>query len=125
MDEIGHVSSEVLISGPDTRKGHEEVDEGDADDAVVAFWEQMMRRWGNEEKYNEGLISQFKNSDNPEIIIVVSKLLTGFDAPRNAVLYLTKRFNEADTLLQAIARVNRVLDTEDTSFNIDKDAGYY
>ena len=48
LDEIGHVSSEVLISGPDTRKGHEEVDEGDADDAVVAFWEQMMRRWGNE-----------------------------------------------------------------------------
>ena len=124
LDEIGHVSSEVLISGPDSRKGHEEVDEGDADDAVVAFWEQMMRRWGNEEKYNEGLISQFKNSDNPEIIIVVSKLLTGFDAPRNAVLYLTKRFNEADTLLQAIARVNRVLDTEDTSFNIDKDAGF-
>ena len=37
LDEIGHVSSEVLISGPDTRKGHEEVDEGEADDAVVAF----------------------------------------------------------------------------------------
>ena len=124
LDDIGHVTSEVLISGPDTRAGHEEVDEGEADDAVVAFWEQMMRRWGNEEKYNEGLISQFKNSDDPEIIIVVSKLLTGFDAPRNAVLYLTKRFNEADTLLQAIARVNRVLDTEDASFNTDKDVGF-
>ena len=54
---------------------------------------------------------------------MVSKLL-GFDAPRNAVLYLTKRFNEADTLLQAIARVNRVLDTEDASFNTDKDVGF-
>ena len=124
LDSIGDVTSEVLISGPDTRSGHEEVDEGEADDTIVAFWEQMLRRWGNEEKYNEGLISQFKHSDHPEIIIVVSKLLTGFDAPRNAVLYLTKRFSQADTLLQAIARVNRVLDTEEESFNTDKDAGH-
>jgi len=124
LDDIGHVTSEVLISEPDTRAGHEEVDEGEADSAVVAFWEQMMRRWGNEEKYNEQLISQFKTADDPEIIIVVSKLLTGFDAPRNTVLYLTKRFNEADTLLQAVARVNRVLDTEGASFNTDKDAGF-
>ena len=52
----------MLISGPDTRAGHEEVDEGEADDAVVAFWEQMMRRWGNEEKYNEGLIVSSKTA---------------------------------------------------------------
>lgn len=124
LDNIRHVTSEVLISSPDTRSGHEEVDEGEANDVVVAFWEQMMRRWGNEEKYNDGLINQFKHSDDPEIIIVVSKLLTGFDAPRNSVLYLTKRFNEADTLLQAIARVNRVLDTENEDFNTDKDVGF-
>lgn len=124
LDEIGGVSSEVLISSPDTRSGHEEVDEGEADDKVVAFWEQMMKRWGDEEKYNEGLINQFKYSDNPEIIIVVSKLLTGFDAPRNTVLYLAKKIKEPDTLLQAIARVNRVFDSEGTEYKCNKKNGY-
>ncbi len=128
LDEIGDVSSEVLISGPDMRSGHEEVDEGEADDAVVAFWDKMMRRWGNEGKYNDSLINQFKNGDDPEIIIVVSKLLTGFDAPRNTVLYLARRFNQPETLLQAIARVNRVYDREEEDgeggSGTDKDAGF-
>lgn len=123
LDAIGHVSSEILISSPDTREGHESVEESKPADEVVAFWGEMMARWGDEEKYNEGLISQFKHSDNPEIIIVVSKLLTGFDAPRNAVLYLTRPLRE-HTLLQAIARVNRVLDTEGDGYTTDKDSGY-
>ena len=90
---------------------------------MVGFWNEMMTRWGDEEKYNEGLISKFKHSDDPEIIIVVSKLLTGFDAPRNTVLYLTRPLRE-HTLLQAIARVNRVLDTEVDGYTTDKDNGY-
>ena len=81
LDNIGHVSSEILISSPDTREGHDSVEESKPADEVVGFWNEMMTRWGDEEKYNEGLISKFKNSDDPEIIIVVSKLLTGFDAP--------------------------------------------
>ena len=124
LDEIGHISSEVLISSPDTRDGHEEVDETRPVDEVVDFWDQMMTRYDNEEKYNESLINQFKNDDNPEIIIVVNKLLLGFDAPRNAVLYLT-RLLHGHTLLQAIARVNRVLDNDNKSYNVDKkDQGY-
>ena len=124
LDFIGEVTSEILISAPDTREGHESVEEKKPADEVVDFWSEMMTKWGDEEKYNEGLISQFKNSDEPEIIIVVSKLLTGFDAPRNAVLYLTKKFNEPANLLQAIARVNRVLDTDGEGFTTEKDAGY-
>lgn len=42
-------------------------------------------------------------------MIVVSKLLTGFDAPRNTVLYLCKQFREHN-LLQALARVNRLFE---------------
>ena len=37
----------------------------------------------------------------------MDKLLTGFDAPRNRVLYILRRLKEYG-LLQAIARVNRV-----------------
>ncbi len=60
-----------------------------------------------------------KNADEPEIIIVVDKLLTGFDAPRNAILYLTRNLAKDHTLLQAIARVNRLYDGKDFGYVID------
>lgn len=111
LDEIGHVTSEVIISPPDTREGNEETDDKPTDE-VVAFWERMMKRYGSEEEYNKQLINQFKYGDDPEILIVVDKLLTGFDAPRNTVLYLTRKLRE-HTLLQAIARVNRLYDDDE------------
>lgn len=42
-----------------------------------------------------------------ELLIVVDKLLTGFDAPVNTALYLAKQLKDHN-LLQAIARVNRI-----------------
>ena len=120
LDEIGHVSSEVVISPPDMREGHEEPDEEPADE-VVTFWERMMKRYGSEEDYNKRIIEQFKGGDDPEILIVVDKLLTGFDAPRNTVLYLTRVLRE-HTLLQAVARVNRLCDDEEG--RRPKESGY-
>ncbi len=111
LDEIGHVTSDVIISPPDTREGNEETDDSPTDD-VVAFWERMMKRYGSEEEYNKQVINLFKHGDEPEILIVVDKLLTGFDAPRNTVLYLTRKLRE-HTLLQAIARVNRLYDDDE------------
>ena len=43
---------------------------------------------------------------NPEVLVVVDMLLTGFDAPVEQVLYLDRGLREHG-LLQAIARVNR------------------
>ena len=111
LDEIGHVTSEVIISPPDTREGNEETDDEPADE-VVAFWERMMKRYGSEEEFNKQVINLFKYGDDPEVLIVVDKLLTGFDAPRNTVLYLTRKLRE-HTLLQAIARVNRLYDDDE------------
>ena len=54
----------------------------------------------------------------PEILIVVDKLLTGFDAPKNTVLYLCKVLREHN-LLQAIARVNRLYEGKEFGFIID------
>lgn len=121
LDEFGIVSSEVLISSPDTREGYSEV--GEADDtgnrpSVIAFWEKTMKRFGSEENYRKDVINRFKKADEPEIIIVVDMLLTGFDAPRNAVLYLTRSLKE-HTLLQAIARVNRVYEGKDYGLIVD------
>jgi len=72
----------------------------------------MMDRHGGEEAYNRDTIAAFKGSGDPEILIVVSKLLTGFDAPRNTVLYICKTLTEHN-LLQAIARVNRLYEDEE------------
>lgn len=106
LDEIGHVSSAIVISPPDENEGNEEVDQ-ESKDLVRRFWSQMMTRYKTEEEYNRQIIDAFKSSGDPEILIVVSKLLTGFDAPRNTVLYVCKSLKEHN-LLQAIARVNRL-----------------
>ncbi len=123
LDDFGLVTSEVLISGPDERDGHEEVDEPEElteDDAqkVVAFWNKMMQKHGGPKEYQRNLINSFKHSESPEIIIVVYKLLTGFDAPRNTVLYLCRSMKE-HSLLQAIARVNRLFDGKEFGYIID------
>ncbi|MBB4054015.1 type I site-specific restriction-modification system R (restriction) subunit [Devosia subaequoris] len=106
LDEIGHVSSAIVISPPDENEGNEEVDQ-ESKDLVRRFWSQMMARYKTEDEYNRQIIDAFKGSGDPEILIVVSKLLTGFDAPRNTVLYVCKSLKEHN-LLQAIARVNRL-----------------
>lgn len=117
LKNIGYVSSEVVISAPDTREGFEETDEEPTDE-VVKFWQKMMKRYGSEEEYNKQIINQFKNGSEPEILIVVSKLLTGFDAPRNVAIYLCKALKE-HSLLQAIARVNRVEESKDYGYVVD------
>lgn len=117
LDDIGAVSSEVLISGPDEREGYDDVYDANKD-AVATFWMKMMSRFGTEKEYNRQLINAFSHGDEPEIIIVVDKLLTGFDAPRNTVLYLTRSLKD-HTLLQAIARVNRLFEGKDFGYVID------
>lgn len=47
-----------------------------------------------------------KTSENPKILIVTDKLLTGYDAPPLYCLYLDKPMRD-HVLLQSIARVNR------------------
>jgi type I restriction enzyme R subunit len=117
LDEIGVIRSEVVISPPDMREGYEETDD-ETTDEVVKFWQKMMKRYGSEEEYTKQLINQFKYGSEPEILIVVDKLLTGFDAPRNAVLYLCRVLKE-HTLLQAIARVNRLHEGKEFGFIVD------
>jgi len=117
LNEIGIVNSEVVISPPDMREGYEETDD-ETTDEVVKFWQKMMKRYGSEEEYTKQLINQFKHGSVPEILIVVDKLLTGFDAPRNAVLYLCRVLRE-HTLLQAIARFNRLHEGKEFGFIVD------
>jgi type I restriction enzyme R subunit len=85
---------------------------------VKRFWKKMMEEHGTAKKYQNNIINRFKKAERPEIIIVVDKLLTGFDEPKNTVLYLTRNL-QGHTLLQAIARVNRVFPDKDYGYIID------
>ncbi len=116
FDEFDMVSTEVLISGPTAQEG--EGSGSGPSEKQKAFWQQMMDRYGSEKNYNKQLINAFKHGERPEIIIVVDKLLTGFDAPCNTVLYLARKLKE-HTLLQAIARVNRLHEGKEYGLILD------
>lgn len=117
FDEIGLVTTEVIISPPGTYEGIDNAYSG-THDKVEKYWKMKMQQFATEKEYNTQIINGFKNGENPEIIIVVDKLLTGFDAPRNTILYLDKQLRE-HSLLQAIARVNRVFEGKDFGYIID------
>ena len=117
LDEIGIVSCEVLISSIDEREGEESAYEKSIE-KEHQFWKKMMDEHGNSKSYEKNIISRFKNQKDPEIIIVVDKLLTGFDEPKNTVLYLTRNL-QSHKLLQAIARVNRIYPDKEFGYIID------
>lgn len=117
LDEIGIVSSEVLISSIDEREGEESAYEKSTE-KENQFWKRMMDEHGNAKSYEKNIINRFKNQKDPEIIIVVDKLLTGFDEPKNTVLYLTRNL-QGHKLLQAIARVNRIYPDKEFGYIID------
>ena len=104
LDNTGLVSSAVIISPPDTREGHEEVDESELPE-VQQWWKDNVKT--DPEEYERSVIDAFSEPGKPDILIVVDKLLTGFDEPRNTVLYIDKPLKQHN-LIQAIARVNRL-----------------
>lgn len=120
LDEINLVTSEVIVTRSDTREGTEDA-YYQANETVAReekYFGALQDKYGDLKDAEKNIINQFKKQEHPEILIVVAKLLTGFDAPNNTVLYLCKSLKE-HTLLQAIARVNRVHPGKDYGFIID------
>lgn len=113
---FGDLTTAVVISPPDMREGNDEVDES-TDDLVVAFWNKMMEQYGNADDYEEAIKNKFIDGEI-DILIVCSKLLTGFDAPRTQVLYIDKELKD-HSLLQAIARTNRLFEGKDFGLIVD------
>lgn len=63
--------------------------------------------WRRDRDAEEKLLDRFRDPADPlKILIVTSKLLTGFDAPILQTMYLDKPLRD-HTLLQAICRTNR------------------
>ncbi|WP_282782619.1 type I restriction endonuclease subunit R [Phaeodactylibacter xiamenensis] len=92
-------------------------------EAIYNLYEEILKEivpQGNKSKtetYEDWAKQKFNDEPaNMKVLIVVSKLLTGFDAPSCAYIYLDKSMQDHG-LFQAICRTNRV-DGE------DKDYGY-
>jgi type I restriction enzyme R subunit len=119
LDKIGKVSSVVAMSPPDTREGHDTVD-AESKDIVQNWWQaNVAPEYGSDEKaYTKAIIEAFSQDDGPDIMIVVDKLLTGFDEPKNTVLYIDKPLKQHN-LIQAIARVNRLHEHKRFGYLID------
>ncbi|MCI9691848.1 type I restriction endonuclease subunit R [Vibrio parahaemolyticus] len=105
LDEAGLFESAVVMSPPDSREGNTAVDEATTPE-VTQWWKDNVGSL-DEQAYTKHLIERFDNDDSLKILIVVDKLLTGFDEPKNSVLYIDKPLKEHN-LIQAIARVNRL-----------------
>lgn len=116
FEQFGDLTTAVVISAPDMREGLSEVDES-TDDLVVSFWNKMMDQYGNADDYEETIKNKFIDGEI-DILIVCSKLLTGFDAPRTQVLYIDKELKD-HSLLQAIARTNRLYEGKDFGLIVD------
>lgn len=97
--------------------------------AVVISQEQneikTFQKWGldikpHREKMEEKeLDKDFKDSDNPfRVVFVCAMWLTGFDVKSLSCLYLDKML-KAHTLMQAIARANRVADGKSNGLIVD------
>lgn len=116
FEMIGDLKCAVVISPPDMRESIDDVDEG-TDDLLIAYWNKMMKRYGDADHYEEAIKAQFCDG-KIDIMIVCSKLLTGFDAPVCQVLYIDKELKEHG-LLQAIARTNRLHEGKDYGLIVD------
>ena len=75
--------------------------------------EDRYKEWRRDRDQESKVLDAFRDPANPlSIVIVTSKLLTGFDAPILQCMYLDKPMKD-HTLLQAICRTNRVYSNGD------------
>lgn len=116
FEQFGDLTCGVVISPPDMRESVDDIDEG-TDDMVIEYWEKMMKQYGDADAYEEAMKNKFCDGEM-DILIVCSKLLTGFDAPVCQVLYIDKELKEHG-LLQAIARTNRLREGKEYGLIVD------
>ena len=112
LDLLGEIRAEVIISDTLADEGKDDI-LSEHKKIVTDYMAKQKHLYGSIESREKQIIRDYKkNPDGCELLIVVDKLLTGFDAPCDTVLYLAKQLKDHN-LLQAIARVNRVYDGAD------------
>lgn len=106
FESTGKINTAIVISDENGIIDEED----DHKKTVDQYLQNIKNKYQSLKTYEDDVTRSFvANEDGIEMLIVVDKLLTGFDAPRDTVLYLAKELHDHN-LLQAIARVNRIFD---------------
>ncbi|HET8839021.1 MAG TPA: HsdR family type I site-specific deoxyribonuclease, partial [Flavobacteriaceae bacterium] len=113
------INTRVVFTPPDSRKDNEDVWQESSSESRN-YWKGLMKQFRDQDTYETYVVEKFTDPEDTEVemLIVVSKLLTGFDAPVNTLLYLAKPL-KGHNLLQAIARVNRLFKGKEYGYIID------
>jgi len=113
-----YIPSTANIKGEETGEGQtDKLEQYDTYQKMLAEWfnEPPERAVNRVEEFEAEVKKKFiKEPGQMKLIIVVDKLLTGFDAPPATYLYIDKQMHDHG-LFQAICRVNR-LDGDDKEF---------
>ncbi|WP_294409930.1 type I restriction endonuclease subunit R [uncultured Ruminococcus sp.] len=115
------VNPRVVITFGDKREGEDDDVTTTSINKINSYYNKYVKPlFGeNDEKYTDSVCDDFKNPDGDiNMLIVKDMLLTGFDAPIAGVLYVDKTLQK-HSLLQAIARVNRVYKGKDFGLIVD------
>ena len=121
INGIGGVRSAALICDDSVSSEGDEGSVTTKDKAIIRdfFKHEVEPRFGAKyDDYEEYVKNNIIGGEDLDIVIVQSMLLTGFDAPSLGVLYVDKPMRE-HTLLQAIARVNRIFPGKDFGLIVD------
>ncbi len=118
---LGGITPAVIITPNTAKEGDDEQNTPQTLKTIADFFRKEVDPLykNNYEAYEESVTGEFTDPEGDiDLLIVKDKLLTGFDAPVAAVLYVDKKLQD-HTLLQAIARVNRVFDNKDFGLIVD------
>lgn len=121
LKSIKDIHPAVIISFGDKPEGDDDVNTTLAKEKINKYFNSYVKPLfgDNVDAYDDSMINRFKDEDGDiNLLIVKNKLLTGFDAPIAGVLYLDKSIQQ-HTLLQAIARVNRIYKGKDFGLIVD------
>jgi len=121
LKKLGGINPAVVITPNTQKEGEDEEYTKESEKIIADFFRKEVDPLykNNYETYEEYVTGTFTDPDGDiDLLIVKDKLLTGFDAPIAAVLYVDKPLKD-HTLLQAIARVNRVYESKDFGLVVD------
>ena len=121
LRDLGGITPAVVITPNTSREGDDESNTPQTEKIIGEFFRKEIDPLfkNNYDAYEDSVTGQFIDPEGDiDLLIVKDKLLTGFDAPIAAVLYVDKKLKD-HTLLQAIARVNRVYTDKDFGLVVD------
>ncbi len=79
---------------------------------------ELIRQFHTDSEERDSIIKEFKEEDEPKLLVVHNMLLTGFDAPILKTMYLDRNLKNHN-LMQAIARTNRPAEGKENGEIVD------